>query len=165
MVLLSHFDIYSDFYADPELRSIFSEEYENNVSSATMWAIALYHHPKSKYYSQDNETKKLLIEKDYLKSTLDLKALESTTNKFLQFCLTKPQRFLKSWEDDFEERDAFMKSLPYDIENYKIKEDLMGNRTKLWQGYLDILKKVSEEVDTKTVGDSELSLKEKGLLT
>lgn len=163
MNLISNFDIHSDFYSDPQIRSIFNEEIENKVPSKVMWALMLFHHPDSKYYSQEAVSKKQLIEQDYLKEPLAWEEYESTVSKIERFLMSKAKRFLKTWEDDFEERDAFMKSLPYDLDHYKVKEELMTSRLKQWQNYLDILKKVKEEDETRTRGDIELSLMEKGI--
>lgn len=164
MQLLSNFDIYSDFYSDPQLKTIFKEEYELPVSSKVMWALMLYSHPESKYYSLDRISRLQLIESDYLAHPLLIDEHASTIKKIEQFLLTKPQRLLKSWEEDLEERDQFMKSLPYNHENFDIKEKLMTNRLKMWEQYLAILKKVNEESDSQAFGDTELSLIEKGVL-
>lgn len=95
MDLIVNFDLYSDFYSDPQLRAIFEEEYLNKVPSSTMWALLLYHHPKSKYYAQEPETKLALIEKDYLKRPLILADYENTISKIERFLMTKPIRLLK----------------------------------------------------------------------
>ena len=60
-----------------------------------MWALLLYHHPKSKYYAQEPETKLALIEKDYLKRPLILADYENTVSKIERFLMTKPIRLLK----------------------------------------------------------------------
>lgn len=94
MQLLSTFDIYSDFYSDPQIKSIFNEEYDQKISSSTMWALCLYYHPKSKYYPLDHKSKLLLIEKDYLKSPLLLDQYSPTIEKIKLFLLSKPERAL-----------------------------------------------------------------------
>lgn len=121
-------------------------------------------HPDSKYAGQDDATKKNLIEKDYLRESFKWDSYKETLERASQFLLTKTQRLLKSWEDDLEERDVFMKSMPYNAETFDLKEKLMTNRLKMWQNYWEILKKVSQEVESRTQGDSELSLSEKGLI-
>lgn len=70
MTLVNNFDIFSDFYSDPQLKLVFNQELKDGVSSQTMWALMLYVHPDSKYASQDDTTRKSLIEKDYLKVPL-----------------------------------------------------------------------------------------------
>lgn len=164
MHLINNFDIYSDFYSDPQLKAIFNEEYTLKVSSSIMWALILYAHPKSKYFSQEDKTRKELIEKDFLKKPLNWDKYSTTLEKIDSFLLSKPQRLLKSWEQDLEERDIFMKSLPYNAENLEIKEKLMTNRLKLWDQYYAILKKFSEEEDIQTRGDTELSLSDKRVI-
>lgn len=40
----------------------------------------------------------------------------------------------------------------------------MGATAKMWEQYLSILKKVSQEADTQTKGDVELSLSQRGII-
>lgn len=163
MNLINNFDIFSDFYADPQLRLLFSEEY-NTVPSNIMWALLLYTHPDSKYSSQSDSTKQTLIEKDYLKSALDWASYSHTIDKILSYLLTKSQRLLSQWERKLEERDAFIHSLPYNEDTYEMLDKMMANTAKMWEQYLSILKKASQEVDSQTQGDLELSLSQKGII-
>lgn len=160
MQLLSTFDIYSDFYSDPQIKSIFNEEY-STVSSATMWALCLYYHPKSKYYSLDHKSKLLLIEKDYLKSPLLLDQYTSTIEKIKLFLLTKPERALLNWEQKLEERDTLISSIPYNAETFEMLDKLMTNNDKLWKSYITIRKQVDETEEGTSQGDIELSFLEK----
>jgi len=96
MPLLSNFDPYSDFYSDPQLRLIFKDEYEADVPSTTMWALMLYAHPESKYYSLDNDTKIELIAQDYLNTSFSPDEHIHILEKIDKFLLSKPQRLLKT---------------------------------------------------------------------
>lgn len=162
-MLLNNWDLDSDFYNDSQIKLIFKEELAS-IPSSIMWALMLYHHPDSKYYQLEPHSKLALIEKDYLKASLDLSLYSETIAKIELFTMSKTKRLLKNWEDDLEERDAFMKSLPYNETNFEIKEKLLSNRLKLWEQYLVILKKVQEEEESQSFGDVELSLTERGLI-
>lgn len=158
-----NFDVFSDFYSDPQLKAIFADEYES-VSSTIMWALMLYSHPDSKYASQNDSTRKALIEKDYLKAPLLWDTYNETVNKIKSFLLTKPQRLLDGWEQKLEERDAFIHSLPYNEDTYEMLDKMMANTAKMWDQYFAILKKASSEVDSQSQGDLELSLSQKGII-
>lgn len=161
MQLISNFDIYQDFYSDPQIKSIFQEEHSSKVSSQTMWALLLYHHPKSKYYPLDHKSKLFLIEKDYLHSPLKLEDYTSTITKIKEFLLTKPERSLANWEQKLEERDTLIASIPYNAETYDMLDKMMSNNDKLWKTYLAILKQVTQEDEGTSQGDIELSFLEK----
>lgn len=92
MQLLSNFDIFSDFWSDPQLKAIFKDEYEAKVSSKEMWAVMLYTHPESKYASLDAESKAKLISADYI--PFDPSLFLPTIEKTKLFLLTKAQRSL-----------------------------------------------------------------------
>lgn len=163
MSLLSSFDIWSDFWSDPQLKSIFAVEYGLKYSSKLMWSLMLLEHPDSKYYDLDKDSRKIRVEEDYYKDTLDLEKYEDTISKIDDFILTKTKRRLKDWETKLEERDAFIGNTPYNDESYEMLDKMMGATDKMWKQYLAILKLVEEE-DSKTGGDIELSLKERGLI-
>jgi len=162
MQLISNFDIYQDFYADPQITSLFQEEIESNISSQTMWALLLYLHPKSKYYPLDHRSKLTLIEKDYLKNQkLKLEDYPTTIAKIKELLLTKPERALVNWEQKLEERDALIASIPYNSETYDMLDKMMSNNDKLWKTYLATLKQVTQEEEGSSQGDIELSFLEK----
>ena len=164
MNLVNSFDIFENFYSDSQLKTIFNEEYANKVPSSHMWALVLYSHPESKYYSQLPHSRRLLIEQDYLKHTLKWDEYSETLSKMEDFLLTKPQRLLKGWESKLEERDQFIAALPYNAETYEMLDKMMSSTAKMWDQYFSILKKVSQETDSTSQGDIELSLSEQGLI-
>lgn len=159
--MVNNFDIYSDFYADPQMKLLFGK-YE--LPSEVMWALMLYAHPDSQYDSMDSATKKVLIETDYLQRTLPWDDYAEVISKIYELSLTKTQRLLKNWETKLEERDAFIADIPYNAETFEMLDKMMGATSKMWDNYLAILKKASSEADSQTQGDVELSLSEKGII-
>ena len=157
-------DPFSDFWSDSQLRLIFKEEYEEDTASNIMWALILYNHPSSKYYTLDFQSRKDLIEKDYLKSPLDWESFKTTVDKIVKFLLSKPKQLLHGWELKLEERDAFMHSRPYDEDNYEMLDKMLAATSKMWDSYFSVQKKVTSEGESTTHGDTELSLSEKGII-
>lgn len=164
--MITDFDIFSDFYADPQIRTLFSSEYES-IPSQYMWALLLYCHPKSKFYALDSANKAALIARDYLNvESFPFEEYEATIQKILSSPLitTKPQRLLANWERKLEERDAFLASQPYNESTYDMLDKMMKETHKMWQNYKVIYDDFLKEEDIKTQGAIQESLSEQGLI-
>jgi hypothetical protein len=129
-----------------------------------MWALLLVFHPISKFYSLDVDSRKLLVERDFLKKELDWKKYETTIALIQEHLITKTERLLDGWESKLEERDTFMHSLPYNADNFELLDKMLANTAKMWDSYLATKKKAAVEQETSIHGDTELSLSEKGLI-
>lgn len=123
----------------------------------------LYIHPDSKYYSLDDKSRTDLISSDFL-SGFDPGKYTSTIERTKLFLLTKSQRSLVNWEQKLEERDAFIANIPYSESTYELLDKMMASTSKMWDQYLSILKKVSQEEESSSLGDVELSLSERGVI-
>jgi len=164
--MITDFDIFSDFYADPQIRTLFSSENES-IPSQYMWALLLYCHPKSKFYALDSANKAALIARDYLNvESFPFEEYEATIQKILSSPLitTKPQRLLANWERKLEERDAFLASQPYNESTYDMLDKMMKETHKMWQNYKVIYDDFLKEEDIKTQGAIQESLSEQGLI-
>ena len=154
----------SDFFSDPQLALFFQEEKQKKIDSKVMWALFLLTHPKSIYYTLDPTSRLLLIEQDYLKAKLDVSKYQDTLDKICKISLTKPARLLDSWEKKLEERDEFIRTLNYSQETYEILDKMMAATSKMWDNYQQVRKKVEEESASRVLGDTELSLSDKGII-
>src|SRR5690606_30665797 len=123
----------------------------------------LYIHPDSKYYSLDDKSRTDLISSDFL-SGFDPGKYTSTIERTKLFLLTKSQRSLVNWEQKLEERDAFIANIPYSESTYELLHKMMASTSKMWEQYLSILKKVSQEEESSSLGDVELSLSQRGVI-
>lgn len=154
------FELQSDFYStDPQFPTIFKEEYDSKVPSKHMWALMLYVHPDSKYFTLDTKSKQSLIKSDYLQDpSFDFSTLSSTIIKIENFLLTKPQRLLRSWEIKLEERDLFISNLPYDASTYDLLDKMMEKSHKMWKQYKEIYDDFLKGEESRTQGDVQESL-------
>lgn len=154
------FDLQANFYdTDPQLPVIFREELERGVPSEHMWALMLYVHPDSQYFTLDTPSKQMFIKKDYLDdSSFDFTEYESTITKIENFLLTKPQRLLRSWEIKLEERDAFISNLPYDASTYDLLDKMLEKSYKMWKQFKEIYDAFLKEDEARTQGDVQESL-------
>lgn len=159
-----NFDIFEDFWADPQLRTIFRAEYESSTPSSHMWALMLFTHPNSKFYNLSPSTRKTLIEEDYLKSSLNWDAYSSTIKTINKFVLTPAERLLSSWDTKLSEREEFMSSIPYSSSTYEMLDKMMKDTYSMKKQYAEILKDFSKEKSSKTHGDIEESLSEQNLI-
>lgn len=161
--ILDSFDIHRDFFeANPSLKILFAD-----VPSAIMWAIALLHHPQSKFRNASYPDRKKLIEQDYLKPLslevdLDDPELLPVVEKFSKYALTKKQQFLNNWERKLEEREEFIGKIEYNANTYELLDKMMSQTQKLWQQYFQCLKDVNEEASTYITGGAMESLLESG---
>lgn len=158
--MISSFDIHSNFYdSDPQFKAVFKSEIEAKVPSSHMWAIMLYVHPDSKYFTLDTKSKESLIKKDYLDDpSFDFSSYQDTISKIETFLLTKPQRLLRSWELKLEERDAFISSVPYDASTFDLLDKMMEKSHKMWKQYKEIYDDFLKEEESRTQGDVQESL-------
>lgn len=154
-----------DPYKDEELKLIFKEEYDSNVPSAIIQAIAKLFHPKSELYSLPLTEKIQIVNKDFLTSEkLDLDKYGSTIDKFKKFILTKAERSLVNWEQKLEERDAFMAGILYNEDSFEMLDKMMMQTAKMWDQYAAVRKVFLQEEEAQTHGDVEESAVEKGLI-
>ncbi len=117
------------------------------------------------YYSLDHESKLALIELDFLPDFSSLwESRPETRAKISKFLLSKPERLLDGWEKKLEERDEFMHSRPYNEDTFEMLDKMMALTDKMWSAYLKIQKAVTSEGESQTVGDTELSLSDKGVI-
>ncbi|RTL05499.1 hypothetical protein EKK58_07560 [Candidatus Dependentiae bacterium] len=161
--ILDSFDVHRDFFeANPTLKIIFPD-----IPSTTMWAIALLHHPQSKFRNINYQERKKVIEMDYLTPQdayvdLDSEELIPVVEKFSKFALTKKQQFLNNWERKLEEREEFIGKIEYNANTYELLDKMMSQTQKLWQQYFQCLKDVNEEASTYITGGAMESLLESG---
>lgn len=96
MILLNSFDPYQNFWeSNPQMRIIFSKEYEAHTPSPHMWALFLFAHPSSKFFNETPSTRKMLIEQDYLKDpSFSWENYASSLQIIDDHILTKAQRSL-----------------------------------------------------------------------
>lgn len=167
MTILDTFDPFQDFWvANPQARIFFKEEYDNKVPSSDMWALFLFYHPSSKLFNESPTSRKQLILNDYppLSKDFNFESRKSTIDKILKYSLTRPQLMMVNWADKLHQRDDFIASQPYTESTYKMLDTMMDITPSLWKQYETIKKMLSAEDDSKTVGDQEESLAEKGLI-
>lgn len=174
--MLHSFDTSHNFWEyNPQLKIAFKSLYDKDkskskeFSSSVMWAIALSYHPDSKYRNVDEKTRRELILDNYIKEYIkdadafDWDDFTDEIRIFKSICLSKAQRLLIAWETKMEERDAFIDSVPYNAETYKMLDDIMGKTDKMWKQYLNCLKYVEEEKDQGSLrGGGVESLKDMG---
>lgn len=154
------FDLHSNFYdTDPQFPLIFKEELAENVPSKHMWALLLYTHPDSQYFNLDTKSKENLIRTDFLEdSSFDFTTYEATIAKIENFLLTKPQRLLRSWELKLEEREDFLKNIPYDATTFDMIDKMLEKSYKMWKQYKEIYDAFLKEEESRTQGDVQESL-------
>lgn len=166
MLLLNNFDLDADFWtSNPELKVMFRSFYDAEVPSSHMWAVALYTHPKSKLFNESPATRRQIIAKDYLQDeNFDFSQLEPLIAEFKKSLLTKAERLLSNWEMKLHERDELISSIPYSAETFEMLDKMIDKTPKMWQQYNAILEALEKENATRTEGNLEESLTEKGLI-
>lgn len=161
-MILSNFDIDSDFYSDPEIKLLFKEEHKAKVPSKIMWALTLNVHPKSKFGTLDSESREMIIKKDYLNDE-EFKFTEyaPTTDKIKKYLLTQADRSIHVWGKKLEEVEKVLDATPITMVNcdevLKILKDLHGAMKQ----YKEVVKEFQREQEMTAFGGAEESLTEK----
>ena len=136
-------------------------EFFRGVPSSHMWSLAYLYHPKSplrelplsKIYEEINRiATEPFNPEDY----------PEHNKKFNEYNTTYAQRLLLDWKKDLEDRREFMNTIKFSEENYTIKEAMMKNNKAMWDGYIQAEEQLSKENGSRTSGNQEESLVEKG---
>lgn len=163
-MFLNNFDIYSNFYSDPELKLLFKSEFTSKVSSNIMWALFLYLHPKSKFATLDDETKIALISSDYLGVTnWNPSDYKSTIDRIKLLILTPVERFLITWNTKLNEINSFLDSKKFDETTAEMLTKTMKDFYPMMKQYREILKDFTEATSV-THGSVQESASEAGLI-
>lgn len=164
-MLLNTFDIFSDFYSDPELKLLFKEEHDAQIPSSTMWALVLNVHPRSKFAELDTFTREQIIKKDYLNDLeFNFSEYKDTSDKILSYLPTTADRFLATWNKKLNEINSFLDSVTYNSETAEMLSKIMKEFHPMMKQYKEIVKEFQKEQELQTLGGVEESLLEKGLL-
>ncbi len=134
------------------------------LSSKTLWAIAYFCDRKSPLYNLDPNSKKELIEENYMKSKVDWKSLEEAIATYNNTTKSVNRRLLEDWLSMLYERRDFIRNTPYNKDTFKMLEELNSNTNKMMQDYARMSKELSTESDEATQGGSIESLSDKGLI-
>lgn len=140
-------DYTSDFWT-PENKIL----YPIDAPSDLMWASLFYFHPtKSPIFHLSPKERLKSIQTNILPTyTPDL------SDEIKLLFLDKNEILLSNWEHKLHERDAFIKSLSYNLDTYKVLDALMESTPAMWKQYHQIKSLIERE------GTSEhLSLLEK----
>lgn len=168
MDILSTFDTSTDFFeVNPQLSIPFRPLLKDvKDPSRYMWSVALFLHPDSKFANTDPSYRQELITSDYFpEMDFESAPYPAVAEVFSHLCLTKPQRFLKDWEEKLEERARFIASLPYNETTYELLDSMMSKTERMWKQYMNCLKDVEDEkAKSHTFGGAQESLTEQGLI-
>ena len=132
--VLSTFDISTDFFeVNPHLQIPFLPLLKDvKDPSKYMWSVALFLHPDSKFSNTDEDYRKTLIISDFYEDMdFENPPFPAVQEVFSHLCLTKPQRFLKDWEQKLEERAKFIASLPYNETTYELLDSMMSKTERM----------------------------------
>jgi len=171
---LHNFDIKSSYWKiDPQLKAIepFATLYKNDKSkgksnsSLLMWAIALFTDPESRLSKLSKARKQEIIQKDYYKGLLNWDKYKEHIDIYKSLYTSQAVRSLVNWEEKLQERDAFLKEVPYSLDTGETLDKMLANTSKLYDLYEKILEKLKEEEsEGVTKGGRTESLGEKKLL-
>lgn len=147
--------VFKNFYKNDKSKN---KEY----SSKIMWGVVLMFHPKSDYSDIEFLDRLKFVKDDYLGDiNFDLDELEEIIDIFKKHCLTREQRFLSNLAKKLDERDAYLESLPYTIDNFETLEKALKNSKDIMNQYL-VVKSLVEQEDDATYGSVVESASEKG---
>jgi len=171
--------IFKPFYTKDQSKS-------KNKTSKVMWYIALGADLDSMFYNlvgqEKEETLNDIVNLD-VKAYLDKGnyTLEELTERFLFYTDTKLMAGIRALEAKFEERVAFIQSVPYTIEGQRIYDeetetyttvskgtakqldDMFANTTKIQAEIKKQRDMLSNSADVTSAGGSEMSFAERGL--
>ena len=143
-------------------KKLIKEEGQEKASEL-IWCYTLIFHPDSALGTLDVDDKVKIVQKDYLDDGFTVEAYKDYIEVYKRICLTKKEKILVNWELKFDERNAFMASIPYNEETFELLDKMMSATEKLWKQYMTCLKDVAKEKEEgQTRGGAVESLAELG---
>ncbi len=166
-------DIENNFWAcNPHFKvpeafqKLYTKDKSKNKTSSSqiMWALALYIDFGSKFKDLEENERKQLIIKDFIKDEFSFDDYKEQLKTWELF-KSPAQKQLSEWSRLMNEKTEYMKSLKYSRDNAEHIEELLLSNSKLYDAYEKLLAKLSQEQETGVVkGDGEESLSEKGFI-
>ncbi len=149
MTVLDNFDTEVNFWEmHPQLRLIddFKELYKNDKSrgkkdsSQLMWAIALLidKSVNNAFRNLPEDEKKEQLATHFLKiENFDWNSdrVQKYIKTYKNMCLSQAERSLIAWEEKMKERDEYLKSTPYNLDNAKALDDMFKNTYTIMELY------------------------------
>jgi len=162
-------ELNTQFKTCGEFKTLYDEDKSKKKanSSRIMWAVALLVDPHDSMYKHiSEEEKRGIIETDFLKdSDFEWNKYENVVSEYEKFSLSKLQRSGRGYQLKLEEREKFLLSTPYTLDNAKDLDMILANSKKLIDLIEDINAKIEkEEGEGQTKGGREESITEKGII-
>lgn len=170
----SFWQTYPEFKVVEPFKSLFLGDKSKGQknSSQLCWFIAICYAPLSSFAKKPKDGKDgvhAIVAEDFLEDkeyySKNQVILSALIPAFLELVMTPMERQLRMFERKLEEREAFIRDTPYDVENWKKMDDALGATEKMWAQYKTLQEKLSQESEEGTTwGDQEESATEKGLI-
>src|ERR1035437_472182 len=155
----------TQFKALEPFKSFYSEDKskKKDISSIAMWAIALCYDFDSQYFGIEEGQRKEMIGIDLIgnKDFFDTDSIQKLAETYQTITDTAARRQMRVWHKKLDEKSTFMKSLPYDIKNWKIIDEMLKTNKELYDSYAKIEKMIMNESTDTVEGGSEESMMEK----
>lgn len=165
MSLLNSYTGFGNFWKEnPQLLipEVFKKLYDadkskdKEESSRIMYGIAFLLDPTedNKFKNIPEEDRKKLIAKDYIKiSNFTWETFEEEIHFYKYMILTQAQRSLYEYEKQMYERDTYLASKPWTLEDGEKKDKMMANTNNLYKRLNEIKEMVNkEEIKSKDRG-------------
>ena len=141
------------FVETEPFKTLYSEDKSKGKekSSRVMWGVAQLCDPvKSQYRNLNEEDRKKLIAEDWFGDIdFDWSTLIVLTEGFIKLSLSKIERSILEWGRKLDERDAFIKATPYNMDNADSLDKLLANSPKIYEMY----KKMHDDYLNETVSE------------
>lgn len=177
MSVLSNFDTNANFWelnAQLKIPKLFKEFYTKDksknkaYSSKIMWAIAqlVDNSEENRFRNLLIEDRKLLLKEDFLEDdSFEWEAYQEYIDLYTSLNMSKSERSLLIYETKLEERDSFIKTTQYTLDNASGLDKIISSTKSIF----DLINKLRDEIKKEkdvgeTKGAMEESASEKGLL-
>lgn len=177
MRILRRYDIRVDFFEiNPQTESV--KEFvkirdgkiilqTNALQSQIMWAIALVYDYDSLYYNLQEDERKLLIAKDYLKEPdffeINEKPLRPVIKKYMFLQRDSERRYLNEWNNKVDEISVAIKKWKATDKNLDKIMVAMKKQKELLEQKDEIMDRIAKRMSSDEIrGGGELSLIESG---
>src|ERR1035437_1173146 len=171
-IIVSKFDFDRNFWefntqlkaAEP-FKTFYNEDKskKKEKSSMIMWAIALCYDFDSQYFGVEETQRQEMIGTDLVgdKDLFTTDQIKTLSEMYQTVTDTAARRQMRVWHKKLDEKSTFMKSLPYDIKNWKIIDEMLKTNKELYDSYAKIEKMIMNESTDTVEGGSEESMMEK----
>lgn len=156
-------DIEANFFeVNPQFKTVKGfKDLNRKKESDLAWFVVYFADKSSPYKNMHSEDRILSIcaevfeDDDFFENNKE--KLLDLIETYLNLSETPAEKHLKVWEKKIHEKNKFLETITYNLENYKDIDEMLKNNKQTYEVFNKIKRQLEDEKESRVRGDSELS--------